>query len=262
MPETSGAALTEDATSDTQTESFASPAPTPAAAEDAHYESADAVADDADAIDDDLEDEEAGGGYVRFRTPFLAVAATILSLALLALIAGNVYQFVHNGNNQVIATVNGSKITQTDFVRDDANSQQTLDDLIANKLVLQEAARQKVSISNSAIDGQIATIKKQVGTAADFQTALKNNNLTESELRDRIRINLLEMQLGAKGVTVSDAEAQTYYNQNKAQFGTQTFDQAKGGIEAQLLQQKQSTAVQSWIAGLRKNAKVNIHLPT
>jgi foldase protein PrsA len=199
---------------------------------------------------------------VRFRTPVFAVVATILSLALLALIAGNVYQFVHNRNAQVVATVNGAQITQRDFNRSDANSQQVLDQLISEKLIQQEAKRQKVTIPDSQINGQINTIKTQLGTEKDFQAALQRNNLTENQLRDQIRTQLLAEQLGAKGVTVSDSDAQTYYNQNKAQYGTQTFDQAKDSIKSTLLQQKQSDAIQTWVAGLRKNAKVVIRLPT
>ena len=212
--------------------------------------------------DEDDETEE-HAGYVRFRTPLFAVVATLLSLALLALIAGNVYQFVHNGNQQVVATVNGSPITQRDFNRTAGpTSQQVLDKLVGDKLALQAAQRQKVTISNSQIDTQIAQIKQQLGTQKDFQAALQSNDLTESQLRDEIKINLIEEQLGAKGITVSDAEAQAYYNQNKAQFGTQTYAQVKDQINAQLLPQKQSTAIETWIAGLRKNAKVVEHLPT
>ena len=260
-----GAAPTQNGTDAAGVQGQAPPEPSETAAGPIAAAAADGDdADDDDAYEDSSEEVGSAGthGYIRFRTPVFAVIGTLLSLALLALIAGNVYQFVHNRDTQVIATVNGSKITQSDFVRDDANSQQTLDDLIANKLVLQEAGRQKVNIPNSQIDGQIATIKKQLGTEKDFQAALTSNNLTESELRDRIRISLIEQQLGAKGVVVSDDEAQTYYNQNKTQFGTQTFDQSKDQIKAQLLQQKQGQAVQTWIAGLRKNAKVDIHLPS
>lgn len=211
----------------------------------------------------DEESDDGGSGFVRLRTPIFAVAATVASLVVLALIAGNVYQYVHNKDAQVVATVNGAPITQREFNGADAQtSQQILDSLINAKLADQAAQKAKLTIPNSEIDAQVNTIKKQLGTQQDYLAALKANNLTEAKLRAQIRTGEEETKLGAKGVTVTDAEAQAYYNQSKSQFGTQTFAQVEPQIKSQLLQSKQQQAVQTWIAGLRKNAKIDIHLPT
>ena len=217
-----------------------------------------------DGEEEEYEDEydEAEAGFVRFRTQAFVVGATILSVLILALIAGNVYQYIHNHNEQVVATVNGAPIMQREFNRADTSSQAVLDNLIATKLIDQEAAREKVTVPNSDIDSRLADIKKQVGSEQDFKDALQRNNLNESDLRSQIRTNLLAEKMGAKTVSVSDDEAQTYYNQNKANYGTQTYDQVKDQIKTQLLQPKQSEAIQTWIAGLRQKAKVVIRLPT
>ncbi|MGI8553050.1 MAG: SurA N-terminal domain-containing protein [Dehalococcoidia bacterium] len=221
----------------------------------------DTAEDDDDQYEDEDEDEERAG-FVRMRRPAFLVGATLLGLALLALLAGNVYQFMRNRNDQVVATVNGTAISQRDFNRTDGSANQTLDSLISAKLITQEAKRQKVNVPNSEIDSQIAGIKKQLGSDQEFRTALQRNSLTESQLRGQIRTQSLAQKMGAPNVTVSDAEAQTFYNQNKAQFGQQTFDQVKDQVKTQLLQQKQGEAIQNWIDGLRQKAKIVKHLPT
>jgi foldase protein PrsA len=203
------------------------------------------------------EDEEQG--YVHVRTAVFAVGLTIASLLLLVLLAGNVYQFVHSRNQNEVATVNGAPITQAEFMRAAGQQDQALQSLIDQKLIQQEAKKENVTVPDSEVDTEVGTIKQQLGSAQDFSAALQRANLTEPQLRDQIRTQKLAEKMGAKDVTVSDDDAQAYYNQNKAQFGNQTFDQAKDQIKTQLLQQKQAEAIQTWIANLRSHAKIVIH---
>ena len=215
-----------------------------------------------DEEEDDYLDEDEGGSDVRMSRTAFSSLATIVGLLLLALIAGNVYQFMHNHNQQVVATVNGSPITQPEFNRADTQAKSVLDGLIATKLITQEAKKQHVSVPDSQINSQIDSLKKQLGSQQEYEAALQRNNLTDVALRNQVRTQLLAEKMGTKGVSVSDTEAQAYYNQNKQQFNNQTFDQAKPQIQAQLLQTKQNEAIQTWIQGLRQKAKVVINLPT
>lgn len=210
--------------------------------------------------DDGLYDDTEQG-FIHIRTSLFAVAATVISLLLLVLLAGNVYQFVHNRNQNEVATVNGAPISQAEFLRAAGQQDQALQSLIDEKLIQQEAKKEKVSVPDSEVDSEVGTIKQQLGTQQDFNAALQRANLTEPQLRDQIRTQKLAQKMGAKNVTVSDDDAQTYFNQNKAQFGNQTFDQSKDQIKTQLLQQKQTEAVQTWIADLRSHAKIVVHMP-
>jgi len=199
--------------------------------------------------------------YVSIRGSVLAVGATLGALVALVLLAVNVFQFLHYRGETTIATVNGAPISQSQFDRAAGSSDQALQSLIDQQLILQEAKREKVTVPDSEVNSEVNTIKQQLGSGGEFTAALQRANLTESQLREQIRTQKLATEMGAKGVTVSNDEAQTYYNQNKPQFGTQTFDQAKDQISGQLLQSKQNEAIQTWIAGLRQKAKISIHIP-
>jgi foldase protein PrsA len=207
---------------------------------------------------DELEPEQ---GYVHVRSSAFAIGLTVVSIVLLVLLAGNVYQYIHSRNQTEVATVNGAPITQAEFMRAAGQQDQALQSLIDQKLIQQEAKKQNVSVSDSEVDSELGTIKQQLGSQQDFAQALQRANLTEPQLRDQIRTQKLAQKMGAKDVSVSDDDAQAYYNQNKAQFGSQTFDQAKDQIKTQLLQQKQAEAIQTWIANLRSHAKIVIHQP-
>jgi len=191
----------------------------------------------------------------------LAVGLTLGVVVLLVLLAGNVYQFLHYRGQTTIATVNGAPITQSQFDQAAGSSDQALQSLIDQQLILQEAKKEKVSVPDSEVNSEVSTIRQQLGSPSEFTAALQRANLSEAQLREQIRTQKLATEMGAQGVTVSNDEAQTYYNQNKPQFGTQTFDQAKDQISGQLLQSKQNEAIQTWIAGLRQKAKISIHIP-
>jgi len=216
--------------------------------------------DDGEYADDALY-EDAEQGFIHIRTSLFAVAATMVSLLLLVLLAGNVYQFVHSRNQGEVATVNGAPITQSEFLRAAGQQDQALQSLIDQKLIQQEAKKERVTVPDSDVDSEVNTIKQQLGSEKDFAAALQRANLTEPQLKDQIRTQKLAQKMGAKDVSVTDDDAQTYYNQNKAQLGNQTFDQSKDQIKAQVLQQKQTEAVQTWIANLRSHAKIVIHMP-
>jgi hypothetical protein len=208
---------------------------------------------------DDFDDD--APGYTRIRSGLFAALVTVASVLVLALLAANVYQFIHYRRETTLATVNGAPVTQAEFDRAAGSSDQALQSLIDQKLIQQEAKRQKVSIPDSQVNAEEGTIKQQLGSEGEFAAALQRANLSEAQLREQIRTRDMAQAMGAKGLTVSDDEAQTYFTQNKAQFGTQTFDQAKDQIKVQLLQSKQNEAIQTWISGLRQKAKISIHIP-
>lgn len=88
-----------------------------------------------------------------------------------------------------------NKISLTEQIKKDI-----LKELVDEKLILQEAKKQKIFIDPSEIDQIMEQVKANFKNQEDFQEILKNRNLTEKQLRKEYEDNLLKMKLIEKEV--------------------------------------------------------------
>jgi peptidyl-prolyl cis-trans isomerase C len=113
--------------------------------------------------------------------------------------------------------------------------QQIMPQLVGVEIAKAYASEHNITASDKEVDQEIEKIKKQVGEQARssgqdvsnqkaYEQALKQNNITEEELRDDIRENLPVQKVQeevSKDAQPTDEEIQKYYEQNKeAQFTT------------------------------------------
>ncbi len=89
----------------------------------------------------------------------------------------------------------------------------------------QQAKDLGVSISDADVDKRVVVLKKQYfgGDEAKFKKQIATQGYTPETFRDEARLQILQQKLYAnitKNVKVSDADAQAYYNKNKAQYTT------------------------------------------
>lgn len=101
--------------------------------------------------------------------------------------------------------------------------QQTMGTLIQNAWIEKEAKEQGVTVSDADVQRQLAATKRQsFPTEKAFQRFLKQSGMTEADVLDRVRIQALAAALTRKiqssSATVTDAQIQSYYNRNRAQF--------------------------------------------
>jgi parvulin-like peptidyl-prolyl isomerase len=140
---------------------------------------------------------------------------------------------------EIVARVNGSAIERGEFERAvktvegqaggpvppdrrDAIYRQLLDQLVALRLLSQEAATLKVAVPDADVDSRIAEIKKQFPDEAAFTAALGQRQMTPDKLKNEIRMQLLAMkvvetQIGPT-VTVGDADVNDFYTKNPDKF--------------------------------------------
>jgi parvulin-like peptidyl-prolyl isomerase len=88
----------------------------------------------------------------------------------------------------------------------------------------QQAEELDVEISDKQVDARLEQIKKQYfgGDQKRYDAQLKEQGLTEEQVRRDIRAQLLQEELSKKvtaGVKVSDAEVKSHYDKNKDQYG-------------------------------------------
>jgi len=101
--------------------------------------------------------------------------------------------------------------------------QQTMNTLIQNVWVEKESKAQGVSVSDAEAQRQLAVTKRQsFPTEAAYQRFLKQSGMTQADVVERIRLQVLAAKLTRKiqssAAPVTAAEIQSYYERNKAQF--------------------------------------------
>lgn len=96
-----------------------------------------------------------------------------------------------------------------------------LNDLIDFQLLLQEAKERKIVPDSKNVDAAIWRIKRKFPTPGSFDQWLKATGKTETELRQSIVESMTVEVLGNKlsvDATVSDADLQKFYDDNKDRF--------------------------------------------
>ncbi len=161
----------------------------------------------------------------------------------------------------VAATVNGEPISRISLVQqlEKQGGKTVLDNLVTNALILQEAKKQKVTVTPQEITDQIAKIsdnlKKQ---GQDLDQALAAQGMTKSDLNDQVKLQILVQKLAGQGIEVSDKEAEDYFNQNKTTYPKNTkFASVKDQIVSDLKSQKLNEKISKWLSDLRTNAKIS-----
>lgn len=105
-----------------------------------------------------------------------------------------------------------------------ALQQEVLGFLISSQWVIGEGGSLGVKISDAEVKKQFAKIKsQQFRKPAEFEKFLASTGQTVSDLLLRVKLNLLSAKIQQKIIankgTVTQAQIETYYNENKARFG-------------------------------------------
>ena len=151
--------------------------------------------------------------------------------------------------DRVIAVVNEEIITAVELegifsqavkMKPDISGEQAvkmkkdiLNDLIASRLLVQEAKKLNYEVSKGELDGALDQIKSQNGGRENLARLLVQEGMTSEELSARIKDNLLSEKLlndsVRREVKLDPKDYQELYEKNKSQFTENkvTFKRAK-----------------------------------
>lgn len=184
----------------------------------------------------------------------MSCVSLLLGVVVLVLVGCDPAEPVANVDSQAkkVVTFEGGAVTQgeldkfakqsgldSSMSKDDpkyqAAIQQIMPQLVGIEITKAYAQEHNITVSDEEVDHEIAKIKKQVGDQARssgqdlsdqkaYELALKQNNITEEQLRQDIRENLPVQKVQervAGNAEPSQEEIQNYYDKNKvAQFTT------------------------------------------
>ncbi|MFD0959830.1 peptidylprolyl isomerase [Paenibacillus chungangensis] len=148
-------------------------------------------------------------------------------------------------DNSNVATVNGTNIKKEDLYEFMVKryGTATLDNMITEELIRQEAEAASITITEDDVTNQLDALKLGFPSQEVFDMQLMQAGITEEELREDMRIQTLLIKLLEPQTEVTDDEVQQYFDQNKATWSTteqirashilvETEDEAKAVVAA------------------------------
>lgn len=161
----------------------------------------------------------------------------------------------------VVATVNGKPIWRLTLLGEleKQAGQEVLDSLITKTLILQEAKKQKVTVSEDEINQEVKTIEEKIREQGqDLDNLLSLQGMSRVELREQIKIQKMVEKMVGGNIEVSDQEIDDYLAKNKDSLPQEaSSEEIREGARQQIKQQKISEEIQTWISSLKEKATIN-----
>jgi foldase protein PrsA len=179
-------------------------------------------------------------------------------LLAIIILAGTLYYFK---NQFIVAMVNGKPIFRLTLIREleKQTGKGVLDSLITKTLILDEAKKQNVSISDGEINEEVKQIEENISKQGQELTALLDaQGMTRNDLLEQIKLQKIVEKIAGKDISISEQEVDDYIKTNKDLISKDTdIEKIKETIKGQLEQEKLNEKIQTWVESLRQNAKIN-----
>ncbi len=159
------------------------------------------------------------------------------------------------------ATVNGQPITRLELILEleKRNGRETLSSLVSEKLILQEARKQNVSISEKEIDTIVKQTEDNLSKQGQsLEQALSLQGLTKEDFIKQITVQQLVDKILVKTVKVKEEEIDKYLEDNKNSLPSDMKpEELRANVKKQLEQQELYASFQTWLQDLQNKAKIN-----
>ncbi len=189
----------------------------------------------------------------RFNLRFWKVAVIVLLVSVAIVFLAQRYR-----GSTAVATIDGMSIPRqelTDRLMERFGSQM-LEAMIGEKLILNEAAKQNVSISQDELNAKLTDIEKNLEGTMTLEDSLKLQGVTKEEYLEQLRLQLMIEKMLEKDVSVSAQEVDEYLKANAdAQNATDPATQ-RTKAETDIRNNKISQKFVEWFNQLKENSKV------
>jgi len=180
--------------------------------------------------------------------PILAVTLFVILFIVLAINKGYVLAALVNG-----MPVFRWQLTSTLLAR---YGKTTLEGIISEKLIADEAKKKNISLTQQEIDKKEEEILKSFGGGVTLDEVLKFQGMTKAEFDKQVSVQLMVTKLLGGNITVEDTEVTAFIEKNRS-FLTAT-DEADLREEAKntLFDQKINEKIQPWFTEVKNKAKI------
>ena len=185
------------------------------------------------------------------RIPWGRVAVVVVILGLVAF-------FVSHKGLVVAAVVDGRPIFrwQLNSVMTARYGAQTLDSMISQSLIDEQAQKAGVSVSGADIAKKETDLVKSLGSNVSLDDVLKYQGMTKADFEDQLRLQLTVEKLLGKDITITDADVDGYLASNAATLtATDEAGQREEAKQA-IFSQDINNKLQTWFTGIKAKASI------
>lgn len=144
-----------------------------------------------------------------------AVAVPVaLSVLLVGCSGDDESRTVAKVDDEVITEAELNELLTTQY------GENVLDTLITNKIVDLEAKKLKVKVSKDEIEEEYKVYAEQFGGEEALKESLKTYNVGIEDIKKDIETYLKTLKVMEDYIEIKDEDVKTYFEENKAQFGT------------------------------------------
>lgn len=182
------------------------------------------------------------------KTGIIAIVLGIIILGILAVNRGLVIAAVVNNKPILRSSVNSALMARY--------GTQTLENMITEQLIADEAAKQKVSVSKEEIEAKEQEILASFGGNVTLEEVLSYQGMTKEDFDQQIKLQMQLTKIIGKDITITDEEVTTYITDNPSTLIATDSDGMRKEAREAILTQKVSEQLQTWYAALKEKAKV------
>ena len=195
-----------------------------------------------------------------FKLEVLSKKTKIILIVLVGAVLLGILLFTNRGLF-IAGLVNGEPISRIEVIQELEKQQGAgvLNRLIDRKLIIQEADKQKVTVTQEEIDAKRKEIVDQVssGNEENFKQILTAQGLTQESFIEELRIQLYVEKMLEEKTQVTDEEFNQFVKDNPDLLANAENEKdSKAQIREQLKQQKLQTEYNTWMESLRNNGNV------
>lgn len=182
------------------------------------------------------------------KTGAIAIILGIIILGLLAINKGLVVAAVVNNKLIFRSSVNQALVSRY--------GTQTLENMITEQLINDEATKQKVTVTNEEIDAKEKEILASFGGNVTLEEVLSYQGMTKADFDQQIKLQMQLTKIIGKDITITDEEVTKYISDNPSTLVATDSDGMRKEAREAVLSQKVSEQLQTWYAALKEKAKV------
>lgn len=179
-------------------------------------------------------------------------------MVVVLLIVGLIGLLITNRSMFIAAIVNGQPIFRWDLnsVLATRYGQQTLDGMLTERLIADEAKKTNISISQAEIDARGEEILKSFGSTLSVEEFLKLQGLSKAEFDTQLKLQLTVQKILSKDLVITDTDISNYIASNSATLIATEPGAMKEEAKNAILDMHVSEKFQTWIQEIREKASI------